>query len=67
MSQRSKKTLLVGVFLVAAGLAVALIVVSVTGAKDEPATTRVHGAAETQAMLEGIPRAETPSAGLERR
>lgn len=43
-------------FLAAAGLAAALIAVSVTGAKDEPATTTVHGAAETQALLEGIPQ-----------
>ena len=38
MYQRSKNRLLVGVFLVAAGLAAALIAVSVTGAKDEPAS-----------------------------
>ncbi len=56
MSQRSKNLLLIGVLLVAAGLAAALIAVSVTGAKDESATAAVHGVAETEALLEGIPQ-----------
>jgi protein-disulfide isomerase len=46
------------VLLVAAGLAAALIAVSLTGAGDEPATTTVHGIGETQALLEGVPQTE---------
>jgi protein-disulfide isomerase len=55
VSQRSKNFLLVGVLAVAAGLAAVLIAVSVTGGEDEPATT-LHGVAETDALLEGIPQ-----------
>ncbi len=33
-----------------------LIAASMTGAKDEPATTAVHGVAATEALLEGIPQ-----------
>lgn len=58
MAQQSKKPLLVGAFLLGVGLATALIAVSVTGAKDDSAATSVHGAAETQALLEGIPQRE---------
>jgi protein-disulfide isomerase len=57
VSQRSKNLLLIGVLLVAAGLAAVLIVVSVTGAKDEPAANAaVHGAADTQALFAGVPQ-----------
>ena len=56
LSKRSKNLVLVGVLLVAAGLAAALIAVSVTGAKDEPAAGAVHGVAATEALLEGIPQ-----------
>jgi protein-disulfide isomerase len=45
------------VLVVAAGLAAALIVVSVTGAKSEPKVpTAVQGAAATNALLKGIPQ-----------
>ncbi|MET0938172.1 MAG: thioredoxin domain-containing protein [Gaiellaceae bacterium] len=53
MTQRSKNRLLVGVFLVAAGLAAVLIAVSVTGAKDEPPPA-AHGSLETEALFEGV-------------
>ncbi len=56
MSERSKKFLLAAVVLVAAGLAAVLIAVSVAGGKDEPSAGTVHGVAETQALLEGIPQ-----------
>jgi protein-disulfide isomerase len=56
VSHRSKNLLLVGVVVVAAGLAAVLVAVSVTGAQNEPATTAVHGAAATEALLEGIPQ-----------
>jgi len=57
VSARSKNLVLVGVLLlVAAGLATASIAVSVTGAKDSPAATTVHGVAETNALLKGIPQ-----------
>ena len=56
MSRRSKNLLLVGVLVVAAGLAAALIAVSVTGAKDEPAAGAVHGVEATEALLQGIPQ-----------
>ena len=56
MSERSRKFLLAAVVLVAAGLAAVLIAVSVAGGKDEPSAGTVHGAAETQALLEGIPQ-----------
>ena len=55
MSARSKNLVLVGVLLVAAGLAAALIAVSVTGAKESPAAA-VHGVAATNALLKGIPQ-----------
>ncbi len=42
------------VFVVAAGLAAALIAVSVLGGSDEAAPTTVHGAAATQELLAGI-------------
>jgi protein-disulfide isomerase len=51
-----KNMVLVGVLLVAAGLAAALIAVSVTGAKDTSAPTAVHGVAATEALLRGIPQ-----------
>ncbi len=53
---RSKNLALVGVLLVAAGLAAALIAVSVTGAKDRPTSTTVHGVAATDELLKGIPQ-----------
>jgi protein-disulfide isomerase len=56
LSERSKKLLLAAVVLVAAGLATVLIAVSVAGGKDEPSAGTVHGVAETQALLEGIPQ-----------
>ena len=56
VSARSKNLVLVGVLLVAAGLATALIAVSVTGAKDSPAAATVHGAAATDALLKSIPQ-----------
>lgn len=56
MSTRSKNLVLVGVLLIAAGLAAALIAVSVTGAKDTSAPTAVHGVAATDALLKGIPQ-----------
>jgi protein-disulfide isomerase len=56
LSSRSKNAVLVGVLLVAAGLAAALIAVSVSGAKDESAPTAVHGVAATDASLKGIPQ-----------
>src|SRR5262245_29513110 len=56
VSTRSKNLVLVGVLLVAAGLAAALIAVSVTGAKDTAAFTTVHGVAATDALLKGIPQ-----------
>jgi protein-disulfide isomerase len=51
-----KNMVLVGVLLVAAGLAAALNAVSVTGAKDTSAPTAVHGVAATEALLRGIPQ-----------
>jgi protein-disulfide isomerase len=48
--------MLIGVLLVAAGLAAALIAVSVTGANDEPTAGAIHGADATAALLEGIPQ-----------
>jgi protein-disulfide isomerase len=56
LSRRSKNLVLIGVLLVAAGLAAALIAVSVTGAKDEPAAGAVHGVEATEALLQGIPQ-----------
>src|SRR5262245_44890337 len=56
VSTRSKNLRPLGVPLVAAGLAAALIAVSVTGARDTPAATTVHGAAATDALLKGIPQ-----------
>jgi protein-disulfide isomerase len=56
MSLRSKNMVLVGVLLVAAGLAAALIAVSATGAEDTSAPTTVHGVAATEALLRGIPQ-----------
>jgi protein-disulfide isomerase len=56
LSRRSKNLLLVGVLVVAAGLAAALIAVSVTGAKDEPAAGAVHGVEATEALLQSIPQ-----------
>jgi protein-disulfide isomerase len=56
LSERSKKVLLAAVVLVAAGLAAVLIAVSMAGGKDEPSAGTVHGVAETQALLEGIPQ-----------
>ena len=56
MSRRSKNVVLVGVLLVAAGLAAALIAVSASGAKDESVPTSVHGVAATEMLLEGIPQ-----------
>ena len=45
------------VLLIAAGLAAALIAISVTGGSDEPAPgAAVHGAATTNALLGGIPQ-----------
>jgi Thioredoxin len=51
-----KNMVLVGVLLVAAGLAAALIAVSVTGAKDTSAPNAVHGVAATEALLRGVPQ-----------
>ena len=56
MSRRSKNLLLIGVLLVAAGLATVLIVVSVTGAKDESAPVVADGGATTEALFKGIPQ-----------
>jgi protein-disulfide isomerase len=56
MSRRAKNLLLVGVVLVAAGLAAALIAVSMTGGGDESAAVGVHGAATTEALFDGIPQ-----------
>lgn len=56
LSRRSKNVVLVGVLLVAAGLAAALIAVSVSGANDSAAPVGVHGVAATEALLEGIPQ-----------
>jgi protein-disulfide isomerase len=56
VSSRSKNLVLIGVFLVAAGLAAALIAVSVTGGGDDSSSTVVEGVPETQALLEGIPQ-----------
>jgi protein-disulfide isomerase len=56
LSQRSKSFLLIGIFVVAAGLAAALIAVSATGANDEPAAAAVSGAAATEVLLAGIPQ-----------
>jgi protein-disulfide isomerase len=56
VATRSKNVVLVGVLLVAAGLAAALIAVSVTGAKDTSASATVHGVAATDALLKGIPQ-----------
>lgn len=55
LSARSKNIVLIGVLIVAAGLAAALIAVSVTGAKDE-APPAAHGSPETEALLEGVPQ-----------
>src|SRR5262245_3425659 len=56
VSSRSKNLVLLGVLLVAAGLAAALIAVSVTGAKETPAITTVHGVGATDGLLRGIPQ-----------
>jgi protein-disulfide isomerase len=56
MSRRAKNLLLVGVLLLAAGLAAALIAVSVTGGNDESAAVGVHGAEATEALFHGIPQ-----------
>ena len=56
MSKRTKNIVLIGVLLLAAGLAAALIAVSVSGAKDESAPTAVHDVTATEGLLAGIPQ-----------
>jgi protein-disulfide isomerase len=56
LSRRTKNLILLGVLLVAAGLAAALIAVSVTGADDDSTAGAIHGADATAALLEGIPQ-----------
>jgi len=52
----SKNLVLVLIGVVAAGLAAALIAVSVTGGDDEPTAVGIHGAEATQTLLQGIPQ-----------
>ena len=56
MSKRTKNIVLIGVLLAAAGLAAALIAVSVSGAKKESAPTAVHDVSATEGLLAGIPQ-----------
>ena len=56
MSKRTKNIVLIGVLLVAAGLAAALIAVSISGANDESTPTAVHDVAATEGLLAGIPQ-----------
>jgi hypothetical protein len=51
-----KNVLVVAVFLVAAGLAAALIAVSATGAEDESTPAAIHGAAAVEELLASIPQ-----------
>jgi protein-disulfide isomerase len=56
MPRLTANRVLVLVLVVAAGLAAALIAVSMTGAGDDAAPASVYGAADTQALLAGIPQ-----------
>ena len=51
-----KNALVVAVFLVAAGLAAALIAVSIAGEEDDAGTGVVHEAAATEALFAGVPQ-----------
>jgi protein-disulfide isomerase len=57
VSAGRKNLVLAGVLLAAAGLAAALIAVSVAGGDDDAPPAALHGVAETAALLEGIPQA----------
>lgn len=56
MPKLTANRVLVVVLLVAAGLAAGLIALSVLGGSDEAKPTTIHGAADTEALLAGIPQ-----------